>query len=281
MIVKEDRKMKKTVFITGVSKGFGRLWTEALLKRGDNVAATSRDTKVLNDLAEQYKGQLLPISLNITDREAVFEAVKKAKDHFGNLDVVINNAGYGVFGAIEEVEEKAIKDVFEANVFGTFWVTQAVLPIFREQGKGHIIQLSSVLGIYSIPTLGIYNATKFAVEGFSEALASEIKDFGIHVTLVEPNGYTTEFAGSSAVYGKEIPAYNDVKSKLNEIEGIPPEDYGKPEATVSAILKLIDSTRPPLRLFLGKIGFKKVQEVYAEKIRVWKDWNDISEAAHG
>lgn len=273
--------MKKTVFITGVSTGFGKLWTEALLKRGDNVAATSRNAEVLAGLAEQYKDQLLPISLDITDRAAVVKAVQKAKDHFGSLDVVINNAGYGVFGAIEEVEEKEIKGVFDANVFGTLWVTQAALPIFREQGRGHIIQLSSVLGIYSIPTLGIYNATKFAVEGFSEALAGEVRDLGIHITMVEPNGYNTEFGGTSAVFGNGIPAYDSVKSKLGEIEGMPPEDYGRPEATVPAILDLIDNPQPPLRLFFGKIGFKKAQEVYAEKIRTWREWNNVSEAAHG
>lgn len=273
--------MKKTVFITGVSTGFGKLWTKALLERGDNVAATSRNADVLSELAEQYKDQLLPINLDITDRAAVTKAVQKAQKHFGNLDVVINNAGYGVFGAIEEVEEKEIKGVFDANVFGTLWVTQAALPIFREQGHGHIIQLSSVLGVYSIPTLGIYNATKFAVEGFSEALAGEVRDLGIHVTMIEPNGYTTEFAGTSAVFGNGIPAYDNVKSRLSQIEGIPPEDYGNPEATIPAILDLIDSKQPPLRLFFGKIGFKKAQEVYAEKIRTWGEWNHVSVAAQG
>lgn len=273
--------MEKTIFITGVSSGFGKLWTKAFLNKGYNVAATSRDASILNELAEEYNGRLLPITLDITDRKAVFEAVQKTNDHFGSLDVIINNAGYGVFGAIEEVGEKAIKDVFEANVFGTLWVTQAAIPIMRLQGYGHIIQLSSVLGIWTIPTLGIYNATKFAVEGFSDALASEVKGFGIQVTMLEPNGYTTEFGGSSAILGEEIPAYDDVKSKLNEIKGIPAEDYGNPEATVPAILALIDSPNPPLRLFLGKIGLKKAYEVYAAKIKEWEDWKDISEAAQG
>ncbi|PWV51682.1 SDR family NAD(P)-dependent oxidoreductase [Chitinophaga sp. S165] len=273
--------MKKTVFITGVSTGFGKLWTEALLKRGDNVAATSRNANVLTELAEQYKGQLLPITLDVTDRAAVIKAVHKAKEHFGGLDVVINNAGYGVFGAIEEVEEKEIKDVFNANVYGTLWVTQAALPIFREQGHGHIIQLSSVLGVYSLPTLGIYNATKYAVEGFSDALAEEVRDLGIHVTMVEPNGYTTEFGGSSAVFGNSIPAYDKVKSALGAIEGIPPEDYGNPAATIPAILEVIDSKRPPLRLFFGKIGFKRAQKVYTERMQTWSEWNHVSIAAQG
>lgn len=273
--------MTKTIFITGASRGFGKLWTEAFLKRGDRVAATSRNAAAFKDLAEKYGDQFLPLSLDITDREAVFNTVKKVKEHFGNLDVVINNAGYGVFGAVEEVGEKAVREVFEANVFGTLWVTQAALPIFREQGSGHVIQLSSVLGVWSLPTLGIYNATKFAVEGFSEALESEVKDFGIHVTLIEPNGYTTDFGGSSAVHGEAIPAYDVLKSTLGETEGLLPEDYGKPEATVPAILQLIDSENPPLRLFLGKIGLPKTERVYAQKLQTWRDWQEISEAAHG
>ncbi|AZB29850.1 SDR family NAD(P)-dependent oxidoreductase [Chryseobacterium balustinum] len=273
--------MQKTIFITGASRGFGKLWTEAFLKRGDKVAATSRNADAFRDLAEQYGDQFLPLSLDITDRKSVYETVQKAKDHFGGLDVVINNAGYGVFGAVEEVGEKVTKDVFEANVFGTLWVTQAALPIFREQGSGHVIQLSSVLGVWSLPTLGIYNATKFAVEGFSEALASEVKDFGINVTMIEPNGYTTDFGGTSAVYGDAIPAYDALKSTLGEMEGLLPEDYGKPEATVPAILKLIDSDNPPLRLFLGKLGLPKTERVYAEKIQTWTDWKEVSEAAHG
>ncbi|GEP93044.1 NADP-dependent 3-hydroxy acid dehydrogenase YdfG [Chitinophaga terrae (ex Kim and Jung 2007)] len=273
--------MAKTIFITGASRGFGKLWTEALLKRGDKVAATSRNIESYKDLAEQYPETFLPISLDITDREAVFEAVNKAKNHFGSLDVVINNAGYGVFGAVEEVGEKAIKDVFEANVFGTLWVTQAALPIFRAQGSGHVIQLSSVLGVWSLPTLGIYNATKFAVEGFSEALATEVKAFGINVTMIEPNGYTTDFGGSSAVHGDAIPAYDALKASLGEAEGLLPEDYGTPDATVPAILKLIDSENPPLRLFLGKVGLRKTERVYAEKLKVWNDWKEVSEAAHG
>ncbi|WP_326984255.1 SDR family NAD(P)-dependent oxidoreductase [Chryseobacterium sp. MYb264] len=273
--------MEKTIFITGASRGFGKLWTEAFLKRGDKVAATSRNIEAYKDLAEQYPDSFLPISLDITDREAVFEAVNKAKNHFGSLDVVINNAGYGVFGAVEEVGEKVTKDVFEANVFGTLWVTQAALPIFRAQESGHVIQLSSVLGVWSLPTLGIYNATKFAVEGFSEALATEVKPFGINVTMIEPNGYTTDFGGSSAVHGDAIPAYDALKSSLGEAEGLLPEDYGKPEATVPAILKLIDSENPPLRLFLGKVGLRKTERVYAEKLQVWNDWKEVSEAAHG
>jgi len=273
--------MKKTIFITGASRGFGKLWVEALLQRGDQVAATSRSVEAYKELSTQYPDQFLPLQLDITDRNAVFEAVQNANNHFGKLDVVINNAGYGLFGAIEEVSEKETKDIFEANVFGTLWVTQAALTILRAQGSGHIIQLSSVLGVWTLPTLGIYNATKFAVEGLSEALASEVKDFGINVTLVEPNGYTTDFGGTSAVQSAANPAYDDVKATLGHTEGLLPEDYGKPEATVPAILKLIDSANPPLRLFLGKLGLPKTKRVYAEKLQTWASWQEVADAAHG
>ncbi|QRR00040.1 SDR family NAD(P)-dependent oxidoreductase [Dyadobacter sandarakinus] len=273
--------MTKTIFITGASKGFGKLWAEAFLKRGDKVAATSRNIAGLQDLAAQYGDSFLPIALDITDRQQSIDAVNKAYEHFGSLDVVINNAGYGVFGAVEEAGEKEIKDVFEANVYGTLWVTQAALPILRQQGHGHIIQLSSVLGVWSLPTLGIYNATKFAVEGLSEALASEVKEFGIHVTLVEPNGYTTDFGGNSAVQSQTIAAYDAIRQSLGSTEGLLPDDFGKPEATIPAILKLVDSEQPPLRLFLGKVGYKKTKLVYAEKLQTWESWNDVAVTAQG
>ncbi|MCF6404095.1 SDR family NAD(P)-dependent oxidoreductase [Chitinophaga filiformis] len=273
--------MAKTIFITGASKGFGKLWAEALLQRGDNVAATSRDINGLKDLADRYGDRFLPIRLDITDRNDAIRAINQTKERFGKLDVVINNAGYGVFGAIEEVKEQDVKDVFEANVYGTLWVTQAALPVLREQGHGHIIQLSSVLGIWSLPTLGIYNATKFAVEGLSEALASEVSSLGIHVTLVEPNGYMTEFGGKSAVLSETIEAYDAARTELFQTEGMLPGDYGKPEATVPAILKLIDSQNPPLRLFLGNLGYRKTQRVYADKLQTWKEWDEVAVAAHG
>ncbi len=168
----------KTIFITGASRGFGRLWTEALLQRGDRVIATSRDITSFNELKAQYSDAFVPLSLDITDRNAVFETVKEAHARWGVLDVVINNAGYGVFGATEELSEKDAKEVVDVNLFGTLWVTQAVLPLFRAQGNGHLIQLSSVLGLWTLPTLGLYSATKFAVEGLSEALAQEVERFG-------------------------------------------------------------------------------------------------------
>lgn len=271
--------MGKTIFITGASRGFGKLWAEAFLQRGDNVAATARNISSLDDLKAKYGNALLPIQLDVTDRAASFNAIQQTKNYFGQIDTVINNAGYGLFGAIEEATEQEARDQFEANVFGLLWVTQAALPVMREQGHGHIIQLSSLLGVVTLPTLGLYNASKFAVEGLSETLASEVKGFGINVTLVEPNGFSTDWAGSSAIHSESIPAYDGVKAAFQA--GLTDDSFGKPEATVDAILKLVDSTNPPLRLFLGKVPLPFARQVYAERLATWEEWGDVAVLAHG
>jgi short-subunit dehydrogenase len=271
--------MKKTIFITGASRGFGKIWTEAFLKRGDNVVATVRNTETLKDLASEYQENLLVLQLDVTDKKASFEAVSKAKSHFGAIDVLINNAGYGHFGAIEELEEQEIRTQFETNVLGLIWLTQAVIPIMREQKSGHIIQLSSVLGVIALPTLGIYSASKFAVEGLTESLAAEVAGFGIKVTLVEPNGYETDFAASSSVQSKPLPQYDAVRIALQE--GNKEEDYGVPEATSEAVLKLVDAENPPLRLLLGKAGVQWTKYAYSERLKTWDEWQDVSVAAHG
>lgn len=272
--------MSKTIFITGASRGFGKIWAQSFLDRGDKVAATARNSKDLNDLVAQYGDSVLPIVLDVNNRTAVFEAIAKAKAHFGTIDVLINNAGYGLFGTIEETSEQEARDQFETNVFGLLWLTQAVLPIMREQGHGHIIQLSSVLGIATLPVLGIYNASKFAVEGLSETLATEVKGFGINVTMVEPNGFSTEWAGASAIHSKPIAAYDGVKAAFQE--GMADTDaFGNPEATSEAILKLVDAQNPPLRLFLGKVALPWVKQVYADRLQTWEDWKEVSEKAHG
>lgn len=154
-------------FITGTSRGFGREWAAAALERGDKVAATARDVATLDDLASKYGSALLPLQLDVTDREADFAAVKQAHDHFGRLDVVVNNAGYGHFGFVEEVTEQEARDQIETNVFGALWVTQAALPYLRAQRSGHVVQVSSIGGVLAFQNLGLYHASKWALEGFS------------------------------------------------------------------------------------------------------------------
>lgn len=271
--------MAQTILITGASRGFGRIWAEAFLQRGDNVIATARNTKALEGLVKKYGNAILPLQLDVTNRAQSFAVVKKAHEHFGRLDVVINNAGYGLFGTIEETTEQEARSQVEANVFGLLWVTQAALPIMRQQRHGHIIQVSSVLGVATLPTLGLYNASKFAVEGLSETLAAEVKDFGINITLVEPNGFATDWAGTSAAHAEPIEAYSRVKEAFQQ--GLTDDSFGKPEATTGAILKLVDSPNPPLRLFLGKVALPWVKQVYTERLAEWESWNEVAVKAHG
>lgn len=271
--------MSKTIFITGASKGFGRIWAEAFLQRGDKVAATARNTDTLNDLAAQYPDTLLPIRLDVNDRAASFAAIDKANKHFGRIDVVINNAGYGLFGTIEETSEQEARDQIETNVFGLLWVTQAAIPVLRAQGGGHIIQVSSILGVATLPVLGLYNASKWAVEAISETLASEVKDFGIKVTIVEPNAFATDWGGASAIHSEPIALYDGVKEAL--FSGLTEDVIGKPEATPEAILKVVDEENPPLRIFLGKVGLPWLSQVYTERLATWEEWKEVADAAHG
>ncbi|SEO80459.1 Short-chain dehydrogenase [Mucilaginibacter gossypiicola] len=271
--------MAKTIFITGASRGFGKLWAEALLQRGDKVVATARDLSTLDDLVNKYGDNILPLQLDVNDRAADFAAISKAKEHFGSIDVLINNAGYGLFGSIEETTEQEAREQMETNFFGLLWLSQAVLPVMREQGQGHIIQLSSVLGLVTLPVLGIYNASKFAVEGLSETLAAEVKGFGINVSLIEPNGFATDWAGASAAQTTAMPEYDAVRAAFQA--GLTDDIFGVPEATTDAVLKLIDSENPPLRLFLGKYAQPWVKQTYEGRAAEWDSWSEIANAAHG
>jgi NAD(P)-dependent dehydrogenase (short-subunit alcohol dehydrogenase family) len=271
--------MAKTIFITGASRGFGKLWAEALLQRGDKVIATARDLSTLDDLTAKYGDNILALQLDVNDRAAGFAAINKAKQHFGSIDVLINNAGYGLFGSIEETSEKEAREQMETNFFGLLWLTQAVLPVMREQGHGHIIQLSSVLGLVTLPVLGIYNASKFAVEGLSETLAAEVKGFGINVSLIEPNGFATDWAGASSAHTTAMPEYDGVKAAFQA--GLTDDIFGVPEATTDAVIKLIDSENPPLRFFLGKQAFPWVKQVYEGRHAEWDSWYEVAAAAHG
>ncbi|MFI9841856.1 SDR family NAD(P)-dependent oxidoreductase [Nonomuraea sp. NPDC051941] len=183
--------MSKVWFITGSSRGLGRHFVEAALSRGDKVAAVARSIPGLDGLVAAYGGAVLPLELDVTDKAAVFESVKRAREHFGRLDVIVNNAGYAQVGAIEELTEQQLRDQLETNLFGALWVIQAALPYLREQGSGHIIQLSSAAGLMAMPLSGAYSASKWALEALNESLAQEVADFGIKVTVIEPGGFAT------------------------------------------------------------------------------------------
>lgn len=269
----------KVWFITGTSKGFGRVWAEAALARGDQVAATAREVKSLAPLIERYGERVAVLKLDVTDKRAVDAAVRDAHRRFGRLDVVINNAGYGLFGTIEEVSEAEVRAQIETNLFGALWVTQAALPILRDQGSGHIIQVSSIGGVNAFPTVGLYHASKWGLEGFSQSLAAEVAGFGIHVTLVEPGGYATDWGGASAVRATSLTAYDPAREAIARFRsGNAP---GDPQATGPAILKLVDATDPPLRLFFGSGGLPMIRAEYARRLETWEKWNDLSVEAQG
>ncbi len=272
---------EKVWFITGTSRGFGREWTAAALERGDKVAATARDVSTLDDLAEKYGDALLPITLDVTDRTADFAAVKQAHEHFGRLDIVVNNAGYGHFGFIEELSEQEARDQIETNVFGALWVTQAALPYLRAQGSGHIIQVSSIGGISAFANVGAYHASKWALEGFSQALSNEVESFGIHVTLVEPGGFDTDWGGSSSKRSEPIPAYDEAKAVAQKIRNKRMSKPGDPKASAAAILKVVDAEKPPLRVFFGELPIQIAKADYASRIKTWEEWQPVAELAQG
>jgi NAD(P)-dependent dehydrogenase (short-subunit alcohol dehydrogenase family) len=271
--------MAKTIMITGASRGFGRIWAEAFLKRGDKVIATARNANTLSELVEKYGDAILPLQLDVNNRVECFDAVSKAKAHFGQIDVLINNAGYGLFGTVEETSEQQARDQFETNVFGLLWMTQAILPVMRQQQSGHIIQLSSLLGVIASPVVGLYTASKWAVEGLSESLAAEVKHFGIQVTILEPNGFATDWAGASAIHTGSLAEYGQLKTAVFEEFG--KISFGKPEATTGALLQLVDEPEPPLRLFLGKVALPATQQVYAQRMEIWEEWKETAANAHG
>jgi NAD(P)-dependent dehydrogenase (short-subunit alcohol dehydrogenase family) len=271
--------MSKTWFITGASKGFGREWAEAALERGDSVAGTARNPDDVQPLVEQYPDTFLGIQLDVTDRDADFAAVQQAVDRFGRIDVVVNNAGYGHFGMVEELSEDDVRKQLETNLFGALWVTQAALPVMRRQGSGHIVQVSSIGGISAFPTVGAYHASKWALEGISQSLAQEVAGFGIHVTLIEPGGFSTDWSGPSSKRSTENPAYDAVREAASKRPSA--ADPGKPEATRSAILTVVDADEPPLRVFFGKAPLGIAEKDYASRLEVWREWQPVSEAAHG
>jgi NAD(P)-dependent dehydrogenase (short-subunit alcohol dehydrogenase family) len=271
----------KVWFITGASRGFGREWTIAALERGDKVAATARDTATLDDLVAKYGDALLPIKLDVNDRAADFAAVKAAHDHFGRLDIVVNNAGYGHFGFIEELTEQEARDQIETNVFGALWITQAALPYLRAQRSGHIIQVSSIGGITAFQNVGIYHASKWALEGFSQSLSQEVAPFGIHVTLIEPGGFSTDWAGSSSKRSAQLPDYKEAHEAAERARSQRVATPGDPQASAAAVLKIVDAEKPPLRVFFGSLPIQLAKADYESRIKTWDEWQPVAELAQG
>jgi NAD(P)-dependent dehydrogenase (short-subunit alcohol dehydrogenase family) len=270
--------MNKTWLITGASRGFGRIWAGAALERGDRVTVTARKLADVVDFRERFGDAALPLALDVTNTEQVQQVFHEAYAHFGRLDVLVNNAGTSLFAATEEASDEQIRGLFDANYLGMVRVLRAALPLLRKQRCGHILGVSSGLGITALPLLGFYCATKWAVEALHESLAQEVKAFGIKVTLVEPGAYATDF-GKSAQVADPLDAYTEMRKQF--LMRLATLERGDPEATTAAILKLVDTDNPPLRLGLGNTILPRARAAYAERLAAWEAWEGVMNAAMG
>ena len=277
---KNTKQSTKPVwFITGCSTGFGRHIAKHVLDLGYRVVITARDPEDVRDLAEP--GDALVLKLDVTNRSQAEAAVKAAEDHYGGIDVLVNNAGIGYFAAVEESDETEVRKMFDVNVFGLCRMIHIVLPGMRKRRKGFIVNLSSIAGLRSFPALGYYNSTKYAVEGLSEALWQEVEPLGIRVMLVEPSGFRTDWAGRSANETKTpIADYaNTADKSIRQLRAISGHQSGDPVRAAEAIVQAVDSSNPPHRLLLGNDAYdgavSKLDELRKEFIR----WETVSRAA--
>ncbi|QHS60028.1 SDR family NAD(P)-dependent oxidoreductase [Chitinophaga agri] len=270
----------KIWFITGTSRGFGRVWAEAALKRGDKVAATARKLPSIADLKEKYGDNVLTLELDVTNAAQAHAAVTTAHAHFGRLDIVLNNAGYSLVGTIEEASADDVRAMYETNIFGALAVIQAALPLLRKQGSGHIIGTSSNLGHVTFPVIGYYASSKWAFEAIHESLAMEVKSFGINVTIIEPGAYATEFGSKDSLkFAAGLDVYTDFKNQFfGQLQQL---ERGDPNATPEALFKVVDAEQPPLRFFLGSNNLADVRAAYNERLATWEAWQDVAATAQG
>ena len=265
-------------FITGCSTGFGREIARIILDRGGRAVVTARDAGRVQEIADQHADRALALSLDVTKPDQVTHAVRAAEEKFGAIDVLVNNAGYGYMAAVEEGEYDEIRAQFEANVFGLIAMIQAVLPGMRSRGRGHIVNLSSQGGLVGFPGVGYYNASKFAVEGLSEALAGEIRPLGLGVTIVEPGPFRTDWAGRSLRMPKtDIDAYTETAgARRRAINGYSGKQPGDPVRGAQAIVAAVESETPPLHLLLGKQALDVVRGKLAAMSNEFDLWESTS-----
>lgn len=269
--------MKKIWFITGSSRGLGRSLTAAVLAKGDNVAATARNTDALQDLTEQYPGQVLPIALDVNDAAQIHKAVQDTIAHFGRIDVLVNNAGFGIIGAAEAYTEDQVRSQLETNLYAPIAITRAVLPHMRRQGSGRILQISSVGGRVGNSGLSMYQAAKFGLGGFSESLAREVAPLGIYVTSVEPGGFRTDWAGASMSYAATVPGYEaTVDQRADYVKGGNFVPMGDPDKAAQAMIDLVSNPEPPIHLLLGSEAVAIVQAADKERSAELEKWLPVS-----
>ncbi|WP_207496442.1 oxidoreductase [Aridibaculum aurantiacum] len=273
--------MIKVWFITGCSTGFGRYLAQAALQKGDKVVVTARKPADIQDIVDGYPDTAIAVKLDVTQPADITSSVQQAVEKFGRIDVLVNNAGIGYFGAIEESEDEEVRRMFEINFFGLANMTKEVLPIMRKQRSGHVVNVSSIGGLVSFPAVGFYNATKYAVDGLSESLAKETAHLGIKVTIVAPSGFRTDWAGRSANNSKiEIEDYAETAGKnKNSIRGYSGNQPGDPVKAAEAIIKAVESENPPLRLLLGAGALRGARNKIMELQRDIDAWEEVTVGA--
>ncbi len=269
--------MTKVWFITGSSRGLGRSLTAAVLAHGDQVAATARNTEQLKDLAAQYPGQILPLTLDVTDNKQIHQAVNDTIAHFGRIDVLVNNAGFGITGATEGFTEDQVRSQLETNLYAPIEITRAVLPYMRRQRSGRILQISSVGGRVGNPGLSMYQAAKFGLSGFSEVLAKEVAPLGIFVTSVEPGGFRTDWGGASMTFAPHVDGYEDTVDRIVTFlrtSGYVPT--GDPEKAAKVMIELVSHPAPPVHLILGSEGAALLKQADAARQAEFEQWMPVS-----
>jgi short-subunit dehydrogenase len=267
-----------TWFVTGASKGFGLLLVQQLLENGNRVVATSRNIDAFNELAAQFGEQFLPLSVQITDEVDVNLAMKKAIQHFGTIDVLVNNAGYGLFGTMEELSMTEIRDMFDVNVFGVMHVSKAILPHFREKKSGTILNIASIAGSYTAVSLGLYSATKAAVIQFTEALKMEVEEFGIRVSAVCPGGFRTDFLDSSSMQTAQNPIddYTAVRNTIARYSSLNKMQGGDPDKFPKFIMDLTELEVLPSRIYVGSDALRTIARRLGEISQSVDEHRDMS-----
>jgi len=269
--------MTKIWFITGSSRGLGRSLTEAVLAKGDKVAATARNTDQLKDLADKYPDQLYAVKLDVTNKEQIVSAVESTIQHFGRIDVLVNNAGFGIIGAAEAFSDEQVRSQLETNLYAPIEITRVVLPYMRKQRSGSILQISSVGGRVGNPGLSMYQAAKFGLSGFSEALSKEVADLGIHVTCVEPGGFRTDWAGDSMSYAPSVAGYETtVDARIEFFKSGKFVPMGDPEKAAQVMVNLVDSPEPPMHLVLGSEAIAILKQADAARTAEMEKWMPTS-----